>query len=58
VSDGVLEQGVPLERGAVRTELSGRNWVEIGVGLASAFALVALLCAGVWAVVVLVQALA
>jgi hypothetical protein len=58
MSDGVLEQGVPLERGAVRTESSGRNWAEIGIGLASAFALIALFCAGVWAVVVLAQALA
>ena len=58
VSDGVFEHGVPLEHGAARTESSGRNWAEIGVGLAAAFALIAIFCAGVWAVVVLVQALA
>jgi hypothetical protein len=58
VSDGVFEHGVPLEPGAVRTEPSGRNWAEIGIGLAAAFALIAIFCAGVWAVVVLVQALA
>jgi hypothetical protein len=57
VSDGVFEQGVHLERGAVRTEPSGRNWAEIGIGLAAAFALIAIYCAGMWAVVVLVQAL-
>ena len=49
---------MPLERGAVRTESSGRNWAEIGVGLAAVFALIAIYSAGVWAVVVLVQALA
>ena len=58
MSDGVFEHGAPLEHGAVRTESSGRNWAEIGVGLAAAFALIAIFCAGVWAVVVLVQALA
>jgi len=57
VSDGVFEHGVPLERRAVGTESSGRNWAEIGVGLAAAFALIAIYCAGMWAVVVLVQAL-
>lgn len=57
MSDGVFEHGVPLERRAVRTESSGRNWAEIGVGLAAAFALIAIYGAGVWAVVVLVQAL-
>ena len=58
MSDGVFEHGVPLERRVARTESSGRNWAEIGVGLAAAFALIAIFCAGVWAVVVLVQALA
>ena len=58
VSDGPFEHGVPLERRAVRTESSGRNWAEIGVDLAAAFALIAIFCAGVWAVVVLAQALA
>jgi hypothetical protein len=57
VSDGVSEHGLPLERRAVRIESSGRNWAEIGVGLTAAFALIAIFCAGVWAVVVLVQAL-
>jgi len=57
VSDGVFEHGVPLESRVVRTESSGRNWAEIGVGLAAALALIAIYCAGMWAVVVLVQAL-
>jgi hypothetical protein len=56
VSDGVFEHGVALEGRAVRTESSGRHWAEIGVGLAAAFALIAIYCAGIWAVVVLVQA--
>jgi hypothetical protein len=55
--DGAFEHDMPLERRAVRTESSGRNWAEIGVGLAAAFALIAIYCAGMWAVVVLVQAL-
>jgi hypothetical protein len=45
-----------LERRAVRTESSGRDWAGIGVGLAGAFALVAIFGAGVWALVVLVTA--
>ena len=56
MSDGVFEHGVALEHRTVRTESSGRHWAEIGVGLAAAFALIAIYCAGIWAVVVLVQA--
>jgi len=59
MSSGALERGdAPLARPSVTTEPSGRNWAEIGVGLAAAFALIAIYSAGVWAVVVLVQALA
>jgi hypothetical protein len=47
-----------LERRAVTAEPSGRDWVEIGSGLVAAFALVGIVGAGVWAVVVLVAALA
>jgi hypothetical protein len=39
------------------TEPSGRDLSAIGVGLAAAFALIGIYSAGVWAVVVLVQAL-
>jgi hypothetical protein len=45
-----------LERKAVTTEPSGRNWRAIGVGLAAAFAVIALYVVVVWAVVILVQA--
>ena len=45
-----------LEREAVTTEPSGRNWAGIAVGLVAAFAVVALYVVGVWAVVILVQA--
>ena len=47
-----------LERRAVGTEPSGRNWSAIGAGLAAAIALAGMYCVAVWAVVVLVQALA
>ena len=57
MSDGVFEHSVPLEPGAAKTESSGRNWAEIGVGLAAAFALIAIFCAGLWAVLVIAQAL-
>jgi hypothetical protein len=46
-----------LERKAVTTEPSGRNWPAIGVGSAAAFAVIALYVVVVWAVVILVQAL-
>jgi hypothetical protein len=42
---------------AVRSESSGRNWAEIGIGLAAAFALIAMYSAGIWALVVLGEAL-
>ena len=45
-----------VERSAEATDRSGRDWAAIGVGLAAAFALVAILMAGTWAVVVLVEA--
>jgi hypothetical protein len=40
------------------TEPSGRNWGAIGVGLAVAFAVIAIYVVAIWAVVILVQALA
>ena len=43
---------------AVIAEPSGRDWAGIGVGLASAFALVAIVSATVWALVVLIEAAA
>jgi len=42
----------------VTTEPSGRDWPAIGAGLAAALAVVGLYVIGIWAVVVLVQALA
>jgi hypothetical protein len=45
-----------LERPAVGTGSSGRDWAGIGVGLAAAFALIAIFVAGVWALVVLAEA--
>ena len=50
MSDGLFQQS---ERGAVKTEPSGRDWAGIGVGLAGAFALVAIFVAATWALVFL-----
>jgi hypothetical protein len=47
-----------LEHGAVTTEPSGRDWAGIGIGLAAAFAVIAIYVVGIWSVVVLVEALA
>jgi len=47
-----------FERRAVTAESSGRDWTQIGGGLAAAFALVGICVAGLWALVVLVGALA
>ena len=59
MSSGVLERrDAPLELKAVTTEPSGRNWGEIGLGLAAAFAVIALYAVCIWCVVVLVEALA
>ena len=59
VSSGAFERSdALLERTAVTTEPSGRNWAEIGLGLAAAFAVIAIYVVGVWSVVVLVEALA
>ena len=58
MSDEVFQRSDSLlERAEVETE-SGRDWVGIGIGLAAAFALVAIFVAGMWALVVLVEALA
>ena len=46
-----------LERQAVRTEPPGRDWAGIGVGLVSAFAIIGVYAACIWAVLVLVEAL-
>ena len=45
------------ERPVVTNESSRRKWADVGLGLAGAFALVAIFLAGVWAVVVLTGAL-
>ena len=59
MSDEVFQRSDSfLERPEVETESSGRDWVGIGIGLAAAFALVAIFVAGMWALVVLVEALA
>ena len=44
-----------VEIAAEATEPSGRDWAGIGVGLAAAFALIAIFLAGTWALVVLVE---
>jgi hypothetical protein len=57
MSDGVIQRrDVILDRPAVGTESSGRDWAGIGVGLAGAFALIAVFLAAMWALVVLVEA--
>jgi hypothetical protein len=57
MSDGFSQpHELLLERPAVGTEPTGRDWVGIGVGLAAAFALIAILCAAMWAAVVLMEA--
>jgi len=59
VNSGVFERSdALLERTAVTTEPSGRNWGEIGLGSAAAFAVIALYAVCIWCVVVLVEALA
>jgi hypothetical protein len=59
VSDGLLQPNELLvERSAVGTESPGRDWIGIGVGLVAAFALIAILLAGVWGFVVLMEATA
>ena len=59
MSDEVFQRSDSLhERPEVGTEPPGRDWVGIGIGLAAAFALVAIFVAGMWALVVLVEALA
>jgi hypothetical protein len=59
MSNAVLEQSdVLLEPRAVTTEPSGRDWAQIGIDLATAFLLIALYAVGMWAIVVLVEALA
>ena len=58
VSSGVFQRSdALLEREAVTTAPAGRDWSAIGVGLAAAFAVIALYVVGVWAVVILAQAL-
>jgi len=58
VSSEVFERGdTQRDRRSTATEPSERNWAEIGIGLAAAFALIAIYCAGTWAVVVLLQSL-
>ena len=47
-----------VERRAVTVEPPGRDWAEIGLGLLAAFALAGIGATGIWAVVVLVSALA
>ena len=40
-----------------RVDVHGRSWGAIGIGFASALALMGLYAVGVWAVVVIVEAL-
>ena len=57
MSDGLSQRNELLpEHPADAAQPSGRDWAGIGVGLAAAFALVATFLAGMWAVVVLVEA--
>jgi len=46
-----------VERRTIKLESAGRDWREIGFGLVAAFALVALFGIGMWAVLVLAEAL-
>jgi hypothetical protein len=56
VSDEVFQRSDSLlEHAAVGSDSSGRDWAEIGVGLAAAFALIAILLAALWALVVLAE---
>lgn len=57
MSDGVFQpsNSPVVERPAVGTESSGRDWAGIGVGLAAAFALIAIFLAAVWALVIIVE---
>jgi hypothetical protein len=58
MSSEAFQRGdAPLARPSVSTEPSGRDWSAIGFGLAGAFALIGIYGAGIWAIVVLVQAL-
>jgi hypothetical protein len=59
MSSEAFQRGdAPLAHPSVSTEPSGRrDWGAIGFGLAGAFALIGIFCAGIWAIVVLVQAL-
>lgn len=52
-----MSNGVVTMNAAMEAEHSGRNWAEIGVGLATAVALIAMYVAGIWAVWVIVAAL-
>ena len=45
-----------LEHRTARAESYGRDWAGIGVGLAGAFALVAIFVAAIWALVFLLTA--
>lgn len=56
VSGGLFQRSGELEPAAMTTETSGRDWAAIGVDLAAAFALIAIFCVGMWAVVILVEA--
>jgi hypothetical protein len=47
-----------VDEPSVTAEPTGRDWGEIGLGLVAAFALIGIGSAGIWAVVVLVGALA
>jgi hypothetical protein len=58
VAPGNSDATMSVEHPAVTAESSGRDWGEIGGGLAAAFALVGICVAGLWALVVLVGALA
>jgi len=59
MSSGAFQRSdASVEHPSARTGPFGRrDWSAIGVGWAAAFALIGIYSAGVWAVVVLVQAL-
>jgi hypothetical protein len=57
VSDGLLGE-VVSDHPAVISKPIGRKWPEIGMGLAAGFALTGICAIGIWALVVLVGALA
>lgn len=57
VSDATLQGNeLPVQHSAARTDSPSRDWASVGLSLGAAFALVALFVAGMWGLVVIVEA--